>query len=109
MATNKPNQVPDKVWRAILKEAAKGTSYAELARKWGPKVEREYGLRLSPTQIARRVRREEPNPPPLESEALLALGDAFWQSLSPEDIDSFPHDGSKYHDHYCHGVPKERI
>ena len=106
MATNKPNQIPERIWRAILKEAAKGVSYAELARKWGPKVEREFGLALGATKIARKVRSSGTDAPPLDSQALLALADSFWANLSPEERASLPTDGAEQHDHCAWGLPK---
>ena len=111
MATNKPNEIPDKVWRAILKEAARGVSYAELARKWGPKIEAEYGFRISAAGIARRAKSaggaehgaSHQREPDIVDRILATMAD-----LPDEVFARWPNDSADQLDHYVYGLPKRK-
>ena len=105
MATNRLDAIPEKVWRAILKEAAKGTSRAELARKWGPKIEHEYGVKLTAAGIGRRVKTETVEKPVGDIVAELL---AIFADVPDEEFARWPSDGADQHDHYIYGTPKRR-
>lgn len=98
--------IPDAIWQAIFEEVRQGTSYAELARRWAPKIAK-YGVTLTPAKISRQCQKSGVDKPKRHAgREFLAMIDRLWGDLPAEERAKLPADGALEHDHYIYGTPK---
>lgn len=94
--------IPESIWQAIFAEVREGTSYAALARKWGPKVEKQFGVRLTAAKISQESRQRIRDP----YDSIWDVAARVVANYSAQDLATLPADGAEQHDHYIYGTPK---